>query len=96
MVDIELKSAEQAISICDEILNYNTQNAEMISSLEKTLSDINKNWESTGQDKESYVLELKKQIKNLTIIHDETNKLANTIATYAENIKATSEKRVNG
>ena len=96
MVDIEIKSTEQAISICNEILTYNKQNAEMISSLEKTLSDINKNWESTGQDKESYVLELKKQIKNLNIIHDETDRLGRAIISYAENVKATSEKRVNG
>lgn len=96
MVDIEIKSAEQAISICNEILAYNKQNDELISTLENALNGINKYWESTGQDKESYVTELKKQIGNLNIVHSETERLGRTIISYADNVKATSQKKING
>lgn len=96
MVDIELKSAEQAINICNEILTYNKENAELISALENALNGINKYWESTGRDKESYVVELKKQIGNLNIVHSETERLGRTIISYAEQAKATSQQRVNG
>jgi len=89
-MDIEIKNEDAAISVCEQIISYNNQNAAYIELLESALQKINANWESNGHDKESYVLELEKQIQNLKIMERGTNDLANSILNYVENIKATS------
>lgn len=93
-MDIEIKNEEAVISTCQQILSYNQQNASYIETLESALQRINADWESNGHDKESYVLELEKQINNLKIMENGTNELANSILRYVENIQATSSKTV--
>lgn len=89
-MDIEIKNEEAAISTCQQIISYNQQNAAYIESLESALQRINADWQSNGHDKESYVLELEKQIQNLKIMERGTNDLANSILKYVENIQATN------
>ena len=89
-MDIQVKNEDAAISTCQQILSYTQQTESHIDSLESALQKINAAWASTGKDKESYVAELEKQIRNLRIMEQGMNDLANNILKYVENIKTTS------
>lgn len=89
-MDIQIKNEDAAISTCQQILNYTKQTESHIDSLESTLQRINSAWESTGRDKQSYVVELEKQIQNLRIMEKAMNDLAANVLNYVQEIKATA------
>ncbi len=93
-MDIEIKNADSAINDCNQLVQYSAQMQSQVDSLKNSLNRINANWESNGADKQSYVTELEKQIENLGIIEQCVTKFASTVRYYAEQIKATSAKKV--
>lgn len=93
-MDIEIKNVDGAISVCDKIISYKNQSASSVDELESILKKIASNWESSGIDKESYILELEKQINNLVILEEQITNLANTIKQYASSMKETSKRTV--
>lgn len=93
-MDIEIKNEDAVITTCEQILAFNREAATQIDSLSNTLHRINADWESNGHDKESYVVELEKQIENLNILEKGITDLATSIKQYVETIKATSAKTV--
>jgi hypothetical protein len=88
-MDIQVRDENAAMSACQQILSYIQQTDSHIDSLESALQRINTNWESNGRDKQSYVAELEKQIKNLRIMEKGMNDFAKSILNYVEKIKTT-------
>lgn len=88
-MDIQVRNEDAAISTCQQILSLNQQSESHIETLEGALRRINSVWESNGKDKESYVVELEKQIQNLRTMEKGMTDLANGILRYVESIKTT-------
>lgn len=95
-MDIEIKNEDAVITTCEQVVKaYIPELDSDIGTLNSTLSKIKVKWESNGMDKESYVLELEKQIKNLGILNGAIIQLFNSILVYAENIKKTSSNTLD-
>lgn len=75
-------------------MSHSKAMSEHIDNLDNILLKVRTNWESTGQDKESYMLELQKQVTNLTIINDNINNFVAQIKNYVRNVQETSNKNV--
>ena len=96
MAEIEILNPSQAETICSTALStYIPQYETQISNLTATLTKIKNNWQSNGMDQESYVKELEKQIKNLTIIKDTSKQFFTAISNYTANTQQISSRAVN-
>lgn len=95
-MDIEIVNKSVVDSACNEILNSNLSelNTE-IDELSQLLSQVKSRWESNGMDKESYILELEKQVNNLTTLEGLMRNLAITIQNYSDNIGKISKRTVS-
>ena len=83
-MDIQIKDQSAALATCEELAKQaNAMNGD-ITTLEGHLSKIKEVWASNGVDKESYVVELDKQIRNFRTICDAIRKLASAIRNYVE------------
>lgn len=97
MADIEILNHEQAVNICSTAISKDIAKYESeIAALTATLTKIKSNWQSNGMDQESYVQELDKQIKNVETLKTASKNVFNAVNTYAEQVKATSQKQING
>lgn len=81
-MDIQIKDESAALASCDELIKHaNAMNGD-ITTLEGHLSKIKEVWASNGVDKESYVVELDKQIRNFRVICDAIRQLGNSVKNY--------------
>lgn len=94
MADIEILNGSGALNNCSEMSTYSSQMDDCISSLNSDLQKINSNWSSNGIDKESYMVELNKQITKLQVIRDQLNKFSNAISNYVTNNSQVSSLRI--
>ena len=81
-MDIQIKDQSAALAKCEELNKQAQALNEDITALESHLTKVKSNWASNGVDKESYVVELTKQIKNLRIICDSIKRLSSAISNY--------------
>lgn len=86
-MDIQVKDEQSALTSCSNGKSNQKKLNEAISNLEGLLNKVKTSWESTGADKETYILELEKQINNLRIIGDSSLKFFNTIQSYIAQIQ---------
>ena len=68
-MDIQIKDENTALASCEELVQLSQTMNEDITALEAQLSKIKESWASNGIDKESYVVELDKQINNFRTIY---------------------------
>ena len=78
-MDIQIKNEEEAVVSCINGKNSQKKLSEAINNLESVINKVKTTWESTGADKETYILELEKQVNNLRILGDSSLKFFNTI-----------------
>ena len=94
-MDIEIKNQEQVLSICQTVQNEKLkQLSNCISSLESNISSVKEKWSSTGIDKETYVIELEKQVENLRTIYQLLGGFSKTITNYTESVKRTAANTI--
>ncbi|MGM9881849.1 MAG: hypothetical protein ACI31S_03285 [Bacilli bacterium] len=94
MSDVVVKDPQAAIEVCETINENNQKLYNAAEVLNRSLQQIESDWESSGADKESYVTELEKQIKNIFQLSETTKKVASAIRYYAESAQETSSKSV--
>ncbi len=83
-MDIQIKNESAALTSCEELAKHANAMNEDITTLETNLSRIKDGWASNGMDKESYVIELDKQINNFRVICDAIRKLSSAVKNYVE------------
>lgn len=93
-MDIQVKDEQRALSSCTNGKNNQKKLSEAISSLEGIINKVKTTWESTGADKETYIIELEKQINNLRILGDSSLKFFDTIQSYITQIQQLRAKTV--
>ena len=86
-MDIQVKDEQRALASCTNGKNHQKKLNDAINSLESLINKVKTTWESTGADKETYILELEKQISNLRVIGDSGMKFFNTIQSYITQIQ---------
>ena len=91
---IEIDNTKAVIEDCSSILTMQNELDIQINSLEGSMRKINEIWASNGNDKQSYVAELEKQIQNLRLMKSAIFQFANSIKSYAEAQEATSNATV--
>ena len=94
-MDIQIKNEEEAVVSCINGKNSQKKLSEAINKLQGNLTKIKSNWESTGADKESYIIELEKQMNNLVIIGDVSLKFFKTIESYIARVRELRARTVD-
>lgn len=95
-MDIQVRDEQQALSSCSSGKSNQKELSAAINNLEALLKKFNSAWESTGQDKETYILELEKQINNLRIIGDASLKFFNSIESYIHRVQQAKARTLDG
>lgn len=84
-MDIQINNASGALSNCNSLYAHASELNTKVSELTNYINKIKTNWQSNGMDKESYILELEKQSRNLNIIYENVKKLSSAISNYVSN-----------
>lgn len=92
--EIVIKNEEGALKVCESILKYNNELEQHIECLNDLLRNVNMKWESNAQDKESYIIELDRQINTLVNIKEQLNSFAKGIIKYVEYVKKESQNKI--
>ncbi len=93
-MDIQVRDFNAAYNTCESISKYSNEMNAQIDALDGILNNVKTRWESTGQDKETYMLELRKQAENLTFINQQINTFVKQIKNYVRTVQETSNKTV--
>ena len=93
-MDIQIKNEEEAVVSCINGKNSQKKLSEAINNLESVINKVKTTWESTGADKETYILELEKQVNNLRILGDSSLKFFNTIESYIARVRQLRARKV--
>lgn len=95
-MDIEIKNESIVLSVCEQATNtYIPQLNGEIDSITSSLTTIKSVWSSNGIDKESYMLELEKQLRNTIVLRDAMLQLFTTIKSYTGNLKQIRKRTVD-
>lgn len=81
-MDIQIKDESAALASCEELAKQANAMNEDITTLETHLTKIKDAWASDGMDKESYIVELDKQVSNFRLICDKIRKLSSVLQDY--------------
>lgn len=93
-MDIQVKDFNAASSICESIARYSAEINAEIDSLDSIITNVNSKWSSTGQDKEAYMQELRKQAENLTFINQQIDSFVKNVNQYLATIQETRNKTI--
>lgn len=93
-MDIQVKDFSRALSSCETVSKYVNELNGHVDALEDILVKVKTKWESTGQDKESYMVELEKQVSNLTFINQQIDTFVKQIRNYVHSVQETSKKSI--
>ena len=91
-MDIQVRDFNAAYNTCEDISKYINEMNSQIDALDSILKNVKTKWESTGQDKETYMLELTKQSENLTFISQQISTFVKQIKNYVRSVQETSKK----
>jgi len=92
--DIIIKNADSAISICGDIVALRNSISNEIAQLTDALNEVKSNWESSGLDRQSYVSEMEKAIKELEVVINALSNVSGSARNYAVQMKTLAQKTV--
>lgn len=92
---IDVGQLSQVESLVNSLKEYSQQLANTNSILKNSLNKINAAFESTGQDKASYIEGLEKEHRNIYNLINGLTRYSNALATHIEDLKNTQNKQVN-